>query len=169
MEDSNQAGVGLRQRRRRFVRSVILLAICTVALLTLILASGDFRRRQRAMEQMQWHASVLTGRIGPGGHLPLNLEPDPAPGRMSGMLRIEWMPRDDARLMRDSGKRCAVAQTGPLLQVLGREGRAVLFFESGNFDAQWMTLEQFNDYFAKQQEELRRLADQAPVQPGETP
>jgi len=167
--DSKSGDAGPRDRRRRFVRSVIFLTLCTAALLAIILASGDFRRRQRAVEQMRWHASVLTGRIGPGGLLPLNLEPDPTPERLSGMFNIEWMPRDDARLLRGSGQRCAVAQTGPLLQVLGPEGRAVLFFDNGNFDAQWMTLDRFDDYFAKQQEEIRRLADRTPVEPPETP
>lgn len=169
MADSNRVGVGPRHRRRRFVRSVVFLSICTAALLVVILASGDFRRSQRAMEQMRWHASVLTGRVGPSGLLPLNLEPAPAPERLSGMFRIEWMPRDDARLLRGSGKRCAVAQTGALLQVLGREGRAVLFFENGDFDAEWMTLDQFDEQFAKQQAEIRRLAGQTTLEPRETP
>lgn len=167
--DSYGVGAGPRDRRRRIIRSVILLALCTAALLALILASGDFRRRQRAVDQMRWHASVLTGRIGPGGLLPLNLEPAHAPERLSGMFRIEWMTRDDARLLRASGKRCVAAQTVPLLQVLGPEGRAVLFFEDGTFEAQWMTLDQFDDYFAKQQEEIRRLADRTPVEPPDMP
>ncbi|UCC31725.1 MAG: hypothetical protein JSU86_05485, partial [Phycisphaerales bacterium] len=83
------------RRRLSILRSVIVLAVATIALLVFILAQGDVRRRQRAMEQAQWHANGLAKRVGEAGALPLNLEPEPAPGRRLEMF--ESLSRQEAR------------------------------------------------------------------------
>ena len=152
------------RRRLSILRSVVLLIVATIALLVFILAQGDARRRQRAMEQARWHASTLAKRVGEAGALPLNLEPDPAPGRRLGMF--ESLSRQEARSLRRSDMRVIVAQTTPVLRVFAPDGRAAIFFRQGRFDVQWLTVQQFDELFAQQQDEIRRLeADVTPDRP----
>ncbi len=125
-------------------------------MLVFILAQGDLRRRQRAMEQAKWHAATLAERTGPGGALPLNLEPAAAPRRRSPMFKIEWLDREEARLLRKRAEPYVAAQTVPLLQVLAPDGRAVILFQDGRFDVKWLTLSEFDARFAEQQRRIRR-------------
>lgn len=152
------------RRRLSILRSVIVLALATIALLVFILAQGDARRRQRAMEQAQWHANILAKRVGEAGALPLNLEPDPAPGRRLGMF--ESLSRQEARSLRRSDKRVIAAQTTPVLRVFAPDGRGVILFQHGRFDVEWVTLQQFDELSAQQQDEIRCLeADATPDGP----
>jgi len=152
------------RRRLSILRSVIVLAVATIALFVFILGQGDARRRQRAMEQAQWHANTLSKRVGESGVLPLNLEPEPAPGRQTDML--ESLSRQEARYLRQSDRRVIVAQTTPVLRVFAPAGRAVIFFQHGRFDVEWLTVAQFDELHAQQQDEIRRLeADSTPDRP----
>ena len=51
-----------------------------------------------------------------------------------------------------------VAQTVPISRYLARDGRAVIFFEKGRFRCRWVTVSQFDELAAAQQEEVRRYA-----------
>ncbi|MGB2984336.1 MAG: hypothetical protein WBE26_00520 [Phycisphaerae bacterium] len=156
--DSPHDAVKLSRRRTPVSRSVIILVVGTVALFVFILVQGDLRRRQRAMEQAHLHAAALAKRVGEAGALPLNLELLPTPERKAKTYRVEQLSRQDARHLRKSGKRVIVAQTVPLPQVLTPDGRAVIFFEGGKFDVEWLTLPEFDELYAAQQDEIRRLA-----------
>ncbi len=154
------------RRRKSILRSVLVLAVATIILFVFILVQGDIRRRQRNVDQAFWHAGTLAERAGETGVLPLNLEPVPTPGRQPGMF--EWVDRDDARHLRNSDERVIAAYTVRPLQLLLRDGRAVIVFERGRFDVEWMTLSRFDELFAAQREDIRRIAAGAPRdRPGE--
>ncbi len=153
---ADSAASGPARSRTPIHRSAIVLAICTIALLAFILVQGDSRRRQRAIEQLKRQTATLLERVGENDILPLNLEPNTDPTQQSKTLRVEWLTRQDARLLRKSTGRKIVAQTIPVRQVLGREGRAVILFEKGRFDVEWMTLSEFDEQYTAQLDEIRR-------------
>jgi hypothetical protein len=138
------------KRRKRIIRSAIRLTTASAFLIVFILFLGDLRRQERAMNQCRWHATTLTSRLGPAGTLPMNLEPIESPQRVTGMLRLEWLDRDQARALRDLNTRRIVAQTVPILQVVGRDGRGVIVFDDGQFEVIWMTLSEFDKVVAMQ-------------------
>ncbi len=138
------------QRRQRIIRSAIRLTAASACLIVFILFLGDLRRQERALNQCHWHASTLTSRLGPGNALPMNLEPIESPQRETGMLRLEWLDRDQVRALRDLNTRRIVAQTVPILQVVGRDGRGVIVFDDGQFEVTWMTLSEFDKAVAMQ-------------------
>ncbi len=159
---ADSAAPGPARSRTPIYRSAIALAICTIALLALILVQGDSRRRQRAIEQLSRQAATLVERAGESGVLPLNLEPYTDPGQQSKTIRVKWLTRQDARLLRKSAGRKIVVRTLPVRQVLGRQGRAVIFFETGRVDVEWVTLSKFNEQYAAQLDEIRRQSGQSP-------
>lgn len=146
-------------RRRRIARSILLLSLGSVLLIVFIIGVGDWRRQMRALDQCEWHASNLAARMGPGGALPMNLEPSPAPGRQSPMFQLEWTDRKSTRLLRETNDRYIVAQTVPVPQWLGTEGRAVVFYQAGELSVEWLTLTEFDKAVAARASELRRLAE----------
>jgi hypothetical protein len=144
---------------------VVALLVATVVLFAFILVQGDVRRRQRAMGQARRYVAALVNRLGEPGALPLNLDPAPAPDRSEGTSSIEPLSREDARLLRASGQRVVAAQTRPVFQVLLPGGRAVVFFADGRFDVEWLSLAKFDELYAAQQAEIRRLAADGPREP----
>ena len=152
---SGQAASGSSRPRTPIYRSVIVLTIGTIALFIFILVQGDVRRRQRATEQARSYAATLAKRVGDAGTLPLNLGPDQM------ILQIEWLSRQDAGHLRKSAERGIVAQTKPVLQVLAYDGQAVIFFQNGRFDVEWLALSKFDERHAAQRELIRRLAGDA--------
>jgi hypothetical protein len=155
-----QAGGLPARRRRSILRSAAVLAVATIILLVFILALGDIRRRNRAIDQARWHVGVLEERAGGTGVLPLNLEPAASPGRSRSMF--EWLNRDDARHLRASDRRVIAAYTVRPLQLLLRDGRAVVFFAAGRFDVQWVPISQFDELLAAQRDEIHRITAEAP-------
>ena len=158
IDGGESAGISL-DRRARLARSMLILALGSVLLIVFIVVAGDWRRKMRALDQCQWHAKTLASRMGPGGALPLNLEPTAAPGRQSPMFQLEWIDRKSTRLLRETDNRCLIAQTVPVPQWLGTAGRGVVFFEAGAVSAEWLTLAEFDKAAAAQASELLRLSD----------
>ncbi len=156
-----EAAAGSSRRRVPIYRSVMFLVVGTIALLVFILVQGDVRRRQRAMEQAKRHVATLAKRVGDAGALPLNLQPEPVPERQPGMFRVECLARQDALYLRKSNRRGIIAQTTPVLQMLALDGRAVIFIENGRFDVNCLKLPEFDERFAAQRDDIRRLADDA--------
>jgi hypothetical protein len=136
-------------------RSVLLLAVCTVLLFLVIVAQGDLRRRQRSLEGARWYASILTQRMGETGALPLNLElPDEHPPVVG---RYTWLSRADARLLRATPHRVVAASSTPVPRILARDGCAVIVFDDGRFDVEWLPLDTFAQIKEAQEEALQQL------------
>ncbi len=156
---SEEVAGGVRTRPS-IMRSAILPMVGTLALFAFILVQGDSRRRQRAVDQAQWHMENLAQLVGEAGVLPLNLAPESAPGHPSKMF--EWISRQEARRLRNSHQRVIISHTrNPERIVLGPSGRAVVFFKDGQFSAEWISLSRFEELFAAQQDHIRRLAGDA--------
>lgn len=139
--DSSPAGT---RTRKSPLQSTAVLLIAFLGLVAFILGLGDFRRQRYAVEQARWHAANYQRRTGEGGLLPLNLEPETPPGGANQMIALEWLDRQAATAARQRRGRVIVAQTVPITQVLRRDGRAVIFFQDGRFDAAWLSLAQFD-------------------------
>jgi hypothetical protein len=90
----------------------------------------------------------------------MNLEPLESPQRDTGMLRLEWLDRDQVRALRDLNTRRIVAQTAPVLQVVGRDGRGVVVFSDGQFAVTWMTLYEFDEAIALQESSRSQPIDE---------
>lgn len=154
--EANQAAAGPTPRRAPVRRSIILLAVATVALAVFILALGDWRRRHMALDEARWYASELSNRVGEGLALPLNLEIEVPPELRPTLRKFDWLTREEAHRLRAKDGRFIVAQTGEVRQVLGSNGRAVVFFQGDGFECEWLTLAEFDALYATQEEELRR-------------
>lgn len=135
----------LTQTRTRTspLRSAVLLLVALAGLVCFILGLGDIRRERYAVEQARWHAAQYQQRVGDGGLLPLNLEPETAPSGVTQMISLEWPDHQAASALRERTGRILVAQTVRISQSLRRDGRAVIFFDKGRFDARWMTEAEF--------------------------
>lgn len=125
------------------LRSAVLLLVALTGLVCFILGLGDVRRQRYAVEQARGHAAQYQQRVGDGGMLPLNLEPAPPPDGVRPMISLEWPDHRTAGVLRERSGRILVAQTVRISQSLRRDGRAVIFFEKGRFDAGWMTEAEF--------------------------
>ncbi len=141
------------------LRSLLLLLVAASALLVFIAGVGDFRRKQNAIAQMLFHCDTYAARMGDTNTLPLNLEPDVAVTRQDTMIRVFWITRKDARVLRGQTGKIIAAYSGPIPRALAANGRAVAYFENGAFDAEWLTLDEFARRREKQKETVRRLAE----------
>lgn len=144
--------------RKDAVRTTLLLLIATGVLVAFILALGDFRRQRFALDQLRWHANNYERRIGAGGMMPLNFDPDVPPEGERKMIPLQWLDRASAAKLRGGDRTVMVAQTIPILQVFGYDGRAVMTFNRGKLAVEWMTLPRFEALWAAQKELVDRLA-----------
>ena len=89
--------------------------------------------------------------------LPLNLQPslslDP-----SSRIIDSWLTLDDARILRAADHEVMIAWTIPLVRALGRNERAAIFFNGGTYSVRWLPLAQFDELFAQQVAEIKRLS-----------
>lgn len=150
--------------RKDVARTAVLLCLATAALVAFILGLGDFRRQRFALAQLRWHADNYERRIGAGGVMPLNFDPDVPPEGQRKMIRLQWLDRASATKLRGSDRPVMVAQTVPIFQVFGYDGRAVMTFKGGKFTVEWMTLPRFDSLYAAQQEVVRRPASESAVE-----
>ena len=146
-----------------------MLCVATAGLVAFILGLGDFRRQRNALAQVRWQATNYERRIGTGGLLPLNFEPDVPPEGRRRMIPLEWLDHQSAGMLRGSDRPIIVAQTVPILQVFGRNGRAVMIFRAGKFSVEWMALPRFDEVYAAQQELIRRVATERSGEKPPTP
>ncbi len=149
------------------LRPIIVLAVGTIVLFLLVLVARDFRWRQRAVAHAEWHAVTLSKRVGEAGALPRNLEPLPVPAGSPRTVDLEWLTRDQAHLLRGVGRRLVVAQTAAPPQLLAPDGRAVIFFENGRFEVEWLTLARFDELRAARQAAIQNLATTAADTPSD--
>ena len=140
-----------------------MLLIATGVLVAFILGLGDFRRQRNALAQLRWHANNYERRIGAGGVMPLNFDPDVPPEGQRKMIPLQWLDFASATKLRGGDRPVMVAQTVSILQVFGYDGRAVMTFKGGKFTVEWMTLPQFEALRAAQQEIVGRLASENTV------
>lgn len=144
--------------RKDVARTAVLLCLATCALVAFIIGLGDFRRQRNALAQLRWHASYYERRIGVGGVMPLNFDPDVSPEGQRNMIPLQWLEHASASKLRGVDRPVIVAQTIPILQVFGYDGRAVMTFKGGKFTVEWMTLPRFEALWAGQLKVLDRLA-----------
>jgi hypothetical protein len=140
-----------------------MLCLATGALVAFILGLGDFRRQRNALAQLRWHASNYERRIGAGGVMPLNFDPDVPPEGQRKMIPLQWLDRAAAAKLRGGDRPVVVTHTIPILQVFGYDGRAVMTFQGGRFSVEWMTLPRFEALWAAQQEIVGRPASENAV------
>lgn len=142
------------RRRDPLGRRLLWLALATVALVAFILMLGDSRRRGVALIRAAEYITQLQSRQGPGRSLPLNLAFEPDVPATSRPLRFTWLSRDEAATLRKVSDPVLVAQTAPIRCHLRRNGRAVVFFENGDFRAAWLTLPVYDRLLAEQNARL---------------
>jgi len=137
-------------------RKAVLLCLASAALVAFILGLGDFRRQRNALAQLRWHANNYERRIGAGGVMPLNFDPNVPPEEQRKMIPLQWLDRASASKLRGVDRPVMVAQTIPILKVFGYDGRAVMMFKGGKFTVEWLALPRFEALWAEQQEMLNR-------------
>jgi len=135
-----------------------MLLIATGVLVAFILGLGDFRRQRFALAQLRWHADNYERRIGVGGVMPLNFDPDIPPEGRQRMIPLESLDRQAAATLRGIDRPILVAQSVPIVQVFGRKGRAVMTFSKGKFAVEWMTLRRFEELWTAQKVLVDRQA-----------
>ncbi len=140
------------------LRSLILLAVTTTALALFILGLGDLRRKHAALGKAGWYAAQLRDRVDGVTALPLNLRIEIPPGMRTRVYAVESLSPEHARLLRGSDQPVIVAQTVPIPRRFTSDGRAVVFFEAGRFDAKWLPLSRYDELAVAQLDEIRRRA-----------
>lgn len=146
----NHVATAPSPRRAPVRRSVIFLAIATVALAVFILGLGDWRRMRMARSEAELYANELSKRMGDGLALPLNLEIAGSPELKPKLHRFDWLTSEQARRLRSKDGRFIVAQTAEVRQVLRSNGRAVIFFQAGEFQCEWLRRSKFDALYAAQ-------------------
>ena len=144
-------------RERSPLRTLILLLLFTAALLVFIAWLGDWRRRHNIDTLMNIQVQAYSSLTTDAGLLPLNLQPSLRLDPPSRILDA-WLSSDEARTLRGADHEVMVSWTIPLVRALGRNERAVIFFNRGTFDVRWLPLPQFDARFARQFAEIKRLA-----------
>jgi len=144
-------------RRRSLFPKTILLLLAIVALVAFIALMGDARRSRNCLHQAELHAATLADRAAPTNVLPLNLDPSPPGSSDPTALDFDWIAMSEARVLRGTDERVVVAWSIPVLKFFGRDGRAVIFFHQGRFEARWLTLSEFEQAQAAQAALIERL------------
>jgi|GEM_PF-2368480 len=150
----------LLRKRRRIIRSVVVLVVATGALVAFILVMGDLRRYKVAMGMVDLYVDQVSVRIRQQRELPidLSLHADKVTDAFSAASKnIEWLTRDEAWLMRQSDGPVMTAWTKPVHRRFLEDGRAVVFFEDGALQSVWLTPAAFEEAEKKQAAELARL------------
>ena len=154
--EANRVAAQPAQRRAPVRRTVTWLIVATVALAIFILVLGDVRRKRNALSQAAWYARELSNRLGESRTLPLNLDIDVALAHEAKLQAFEWLTREEARRLRGEQRRIIVAWTREIRQILASNGRAVVFFQSGTFQPEWVTLAEFERFRAARDDDLDR-------------
>ena len=135
------------------------LLVLTIILLVFIAWVGDWRRRHNVETLMTAQASAYASLTADAGLLPLNLQPSPPLDPASRLIE-GWLSPDEARVLRGVNEEVLVAWTVPLVRALGRNERAVIFFNRGKFEVRRLSLTQFNEVRAQQAARLATLSKQ---------
>lgn len=141
--------------RKPLIRSVLLLGLGVILVFSFILWQGDLRRRRFAMVQIREHGDYLVSKVGPAQLLPLNLAAKDNSNMTHHHFKIDTPTRSQARQLRERPGPILAAYTYPVRQSLRSYGRAVVFFEDGRFQPDWLTLEEFEKVKAKQQAKIK--------------
>lgn len=149
-------------RRRSPIETLILLTLLAAVLLVFIAWLGDWRRRHNIDALMQAQTEVYASMTTDTGLLPLNLEPTLHSDPNTRPLEA-WLTPDEARVLRGTDGEIMIAWTVPLVRALGRNERAVIFFQKGKYEVRWVPLEEFTRQYARQIEEIgKRTAAATP-------
>lgn len=159
----------LARRRSRIFRSAVWLVVGALLLVLAILINRDVRRKAAAVKHARECAEVLSGRIGPRGTLPLNLDPRKEGDTSSPGAWLTPISREDARLLRQTKGEMVVAYTAPFPQLFGKPGRGVVLFSEGRCRGEWLPLTEFNRRMDKQRTLLSDLAAQETRKPPDLP
>jgi hypothetical protein len=144
------------RRRKSLLTNAVVLLLAAAALLCFIAVLADVRRVGNAMRhaaaQAEWYASRTQGT----GVLPLNLDPNTAPGIDRPIVAFEWITTDQAMDLRTGGDPVLAAWSPPILRLFGADGRAVVLFDQGRFSTVWMSLADFESGQAVQRRRLEQ-------------
>jgi hypothetical protein len=135
---------------------LIPLLLLTGVLFVFIAWLGDWRRRHNIETLLKDQVQEYVRRSSDGGLLPLNVKPELAMNPESRLFE-GWLGADEARVLRSQDQEIMVAWTVPLLRVLGRDERGVIFFQKGQFDVRWLTLSAFAELREKQSARIRSI------------
>lgn len=135
----------IRQRRKLSIFRSLLGLFLGVAILFFFLAwHRDNNRRTRAILQAEAYVDSIRPRAADTNALPLNFRPgdllDPAAPEMTNM---RWLPRDAALELRGKSGPHIVAFTGPITLFFAADGRAVVWFDKGDWNVEWLYLPEF--------------------------
>ncbi len=144
-------------------RRILWLTLATLAVLTFIVWQSDLRRKRQALHAAKRYVQAVAQRVASPPELPLDLSP-PAQAKTPLLDRLMWIDPDEARRLRAVKEPVLVAYTRPIRQVLGTDGRAVVFFEGGRLAARWLTEIEFRQRLARQRKRLEPRKD--PGSPG---
>jgi|CXWL01.1.fsa_nt_gi hypothetical protein len=144
-------------RNRSPLRSLIPLLLFTAILLIFIAWLGDWRRRHNIDTLMNIQVQAYAALTTDAGLLPLNLQPS-LPLDPPSRIIDAWLSPDEARTLRGADHEVMVAWTFPLVRALGRNERAVIFFNRGAYEVRWLPLPQFDALFAQHVAQIKRLA-----------
>lgn len=145
-------------RRMSINKMLIFILMGATALIVFNGYLGDMRRKQNALAQAEIHVDRYAKRLGDAKILPLNHELDVKDEQIAKMFRMEWLSSNDARILRHTDQPVVVAQTVTLPLFLSADGRAVIFFDKGQYNIQWLTLAEFDQVHATQNTEIARIA-----------
>lgn len=143
-------------------RNSVVLLFAAAALLVFIAVLGDWRRVNNALAQAATHAEFFQTRVGEGGLLPLNLEPDIPPEQRDKYFRMEWLSSDEALRLRSTREPVLAAQSVALPRLVGEDGRAVILFHEGRFRATWMRESEYRGVSSAQRERLKSVGAVTP-------
>lgn len=141
-------------RRRSPFRTLVPLLLLTGVLLVFIAWLGDWRRKHNIETLMNDQVQEYVRRTGDAGLLPLNVKPELSMNPESRLFD-GWLSGDEARVLRSQDREIMVAWTVPLLRVLGRDERSVIFFQKGRFDVRWLSLAAFAELRDEQNARIR--------------
>jgi hypothetical protein len=150
---------GPDQRRRAVHRSLLLRGLAVVVLIVFVLAVGDYRRKHNGIDQAERYAAALRNRIGDSESLPLNLAPDSFEELRPSGVSLDALSREEVQILRDRSDRILIAWSVRLLQVLNRNGRAVIYFDQGRITPQWVSEKEFQVRKAAQRAMLNASRD----------
>ena len=142
-------------RRNAIRRSIGFRIIAASIVIAFVCFVGDVRRKRIAVNQMDRYATALNATIGETGVIPLNLEPKQLLDSDHVPIDMTTLTRSQVACLRERDSLFIPAWTVRLIQVLGRNGRAIVTYQEGRAVQEWITESTFATRYAAQTDKLR--------------
>lgn len=142
---------------------LLLLVLGSIVLVAYIGLQRDLRLKRYTLEQATWYADKLSEKLGDSHSLPLNLDVVVPAESEAQMFTMEWLSREDARILRQSQQSIIVGRANRLLRrVLTPDGLMVVTFHNGQFKGEWLSQSEYESAMQSQHNELNRLKNVSP-------